>query len=136
MQLGDVSAEIQQGLRQAAAGGQLDGEVTRIRFGQEQLFRGKADIDGAEDVHVYVNAQGELVKTQQEVAMENAPEAVRQAARQHDEQRGVDKILREMSDGSVSYILELDQENDQTRWIQMDESGRVMKTHEQQDNNR
>lgn len=134
MKLTDVAAEIQKGLRDASSGGQLDGEVTRIKYADKELYRGKAEIDGSEDLHVYVDTSGKLIKTQQELDLESAPEAVRAAAERESEgSADLDRVLQEMADGKVSYIIQLDADNDRKRWIQMDEAGKVMKTHEQQE---
>jgi uncharacterized membrane protein YkoI len=134
MELSQISAALQKGLRDAASGGKLDDEVTRIRFGDKELYRGKADIDGAEDLYIYVDGNGKLVKTQQEVELENVPQAVRTAANSEDSGNGrVDRVLLEMADGKTTYIIQVDGDNDRQRWIQLDEAGKVLKTHEQQD---
>jgi hypothetical protein len=133
MELGQVPAAVHEGLRQAAVGGRLGGEVTRMRFGQQELFLGRVEMAGAEQVHVYVDSQGQLVKTQQATDLKHVPVAVQQAARQHDPQQDVDQVTREISNGEVSYIMELQQDDGRTRRIQMDEGGRILKTHEQQE---
>jgi hypothetical protein len=133
MKLGQVPAAVHEGLRQSAAGGRLGGEVIRMRFGQQELFMGRVRMAGAEQVHLYVDAQGQLVKTQQAVDMEHVPVPVQQVARQHDPRQEVDQVMREISNGEVSYIMELEQDDGLTRWIQMDEGGRILKTHEQQE---
>lgn len=133
MKLGQVPAVVHEGLRQSAAGGRLAGDVIRMRFGQRELFMGRVRMAGAQQVHVYVDAQGQLVKTQQAVDLEDVPVAVQQVARQHDPQQEVDQVMREISNGEVSYIMELEQDDGLTRWIQMDEGGRILKAHEQQD---
>jgi len=134
MQLSDLSAELQKGLRDAASGGQLDGDVTRIKYGDKEMYRGKAQIDGSEDLHIYVDGSGQLVKTQQEVELEAAPQPIRTAAEREDQGRAsVDRVLMEMANGETSYIIQIDAPNDRKRWIQMDQTGKVLKTHEQQD---
>jgi uncharacterized membrane protein YkoI len=134
MKLSDLSGDLQKGLRDAASGGQLDGEVTRIKYGDKEMYRGKAEIDGSEDLHIYVDGNGKLVKTQQEVELSAAPQMVRTAAERENQGRAdVERVLMEMAEGKTSYIIQIDADNDRKRWIQMDETGKVMKTHEQQD---
>ncbi len=134
MDLDEVSAEIRQGLQAAAGGREIDDEVTKIRFGDRELYRAKADVEDGEDLHVYVDASGTLVKTQQEVETDSVPQAVRDAFRNLSQgDREVEKVLREVSDGKTSFIAEIDRDDQPTRWVQLDESGQVIKSHEKQD---
>ncbi len=110
-------------------GGELGDQVRHVSIDGQDVYVAKVDPSEAQDVQLYVTADGEILKTQQEVELDKAPQEIRSAIEKLSEQDGnnFSKLFREMREGKLSYIAEIKRSNQPSLNLQIDESGNVVK---------
>jgi hypothetical protein len=127
--LAAVNPNIRGRLQIEAVDGSLSSEATLVNYGGQEVIRARIDREGQDETYVFVNMQGEVVKTQDKVEPEAVPDTVRKVAEQQQEDAAETELFLEEARGQSSYVLKVEREAQPTRWMQIDETGNVVKTH-------
>jgi hypothetical protein len=84
---------------------------------------------GGSERYLFIDANGVMVKEQQPIALEDAPQMVRTAAEQAQQGARGSSLMRETTpEGSVSYTMRVSRDGDPDRWIQFDDAGNILKS--------
>jgi len=111
-------------------GGELGDQVRHLSIDGQDVYVAKVDPSEAQDLQIYVTSEGQVLKTQQELELDKAPQEVRSAVEKFNERDGHDlsKLFREMREGKLTYIAEIKRANNQPPLnLQLDESGNIVK---------
>lgn len=127
--LAEVTPGIRARLQIEAVDGSLSNEATVVQYGEQEVVRARIDREGEQESFVFVNMQGEVVKTQDKVEPEAVPDTVRKVAEQQQEDDAETELFVEEARGQSSYVLKVEREAQPTRWMQIDEAGNVVRTH-------
>jgi hypothetical protein len=128
--LGDIGDQARSTLEMATLPGDFGSQVTRITYDGREAYR--ALVTGPHgNRFLFVDTDGGLIKTQQQVPFSEAPLMVQGATRQLTMGALGFALKREVKGASVSYILRITRLGEPTRLIQLDEAGNVINTHEE-----
>jgi len=132
VRLDEIEAKVRAAFQNASRNSEIDPGVTRIDYHGREVFRAREILPDTER-YLYVDGMGDLVKIQEPISMEAAPQMVRTAAQQ--QQRGATgaALMRETQGNTTHYILRVTRQGQPLRWIQMDEAGNIMKSVTQED---
>lgn len=129
VELAAVNPNIRARLQVEAVDGSLSNEATLVNYGGQEVVRARIDREGQDETYVFVNMQGEVLKTQDKVEPAAVPDTVRKVAEQQQEDAAETELFLEESRGQSSYVLNVEREAQPTRWMQIDEAGNVVRTH-------
>jgi hypothetical protein len=126
----ELEPAVRTGLERGAvvAGGTLGNEVSRVQYGGERVVRSSMTLPSNQTGYVFVNTQGEIVKTQRPASLEQLPLGVRRIVEQQQQGASNTTLMLEEALGQTSYVLRVERENQPARWMQIDASGNVVRT--------
>lgn len=123
-------ANVRKAFTSYSMGGELDDQVRHLSIDGQDVYVAKVDPSEAQDLQIYVTSDGQVLKTQQQLELDRAPQEVRAAVEKFNERDGHDlsKLFREMREGKLTYIAEIKRDNNQQPLhLQLDESGSIVK---------
>jgi hypothetical protein len=132
MKLDEIDAKVRAAFQNASNHSEIDPGITRIDYHGREVFRAREILPDSER-YLYVDRLGDLVKIQEPIALESAPQRVRTTADQ--QQRGAtgSALMRETQGNTTHYILRVTREGQPLRWVQMDDAGNILKSVTQED---
>ena len=99
---------VQDTIHANARGGDID-DVNSITLEGRTLYVVEVDLPGKKDLKLFVWGDGKLIKTQEEVTVEETPSAVLGTAVKLVPEGGtLGDIDKEVADGKVTYFVEID----------------------------
>jgi len=108
MSLDEVPAAVRSAIETYAAGGEID-EVCREAEGEAVVYEAEVEKDGRE-YEITVSAEGEILETETEMALEDVPEGVRTTLESFGRVGEVEDIVKEEEGGEVTYEAEVEME--------------------------
>jgi hypothetical protein len=76
------------------------------------LYVAEVDLKGDKDLKLHVGSDGKLIKTREDAALSDAPDAVQDAVKKLVPAGGkVDDVDKEIATGKVTYDVEIDRPN-------------------------
>jgi hypothetical protein len=128
VELAAINPNILARLQLEAVDGTLSNDATVVNYGGQDVVRARIDRAGGMQSFVFVNMQGEVVKTQDKVGPEAVPDSVRKVAEQQQKDAAETELYLEEARGQASYVLKVEREAQPTRWMQIDVAGNVVRT--------
>lgn len=128
--LGDIGDQARSTLEMATLPGEMGSQVTRITYDGREAYRALVSSPQG-NRFLFVDTDGGLIKTQQQVTFSDAPLMVQGATRPLTMGALGFALKREVKGASISYILRVTRLGEPTRLIQMDEAGNVINTQEE-----
>lgn len=100
---------VQETIRRYSRGGKIE-EVESLRIQGRQMFIAEVELAGDKDLKIYVLSSGTLVKTREEIKLDDSPATVQEATRKLVPPGGhVDDVTRTTeSDGAQTYEVEIE----------------------------
>ena len=114
---------VQAAIREHSRGGPVD-DIDRIRIEGDVIYRAEVDLPRDHELKIYVSGNGVLLKILEEIALAEAPEAVRRVAQ---EQGGsIDDVARETKGQTVTYHVEIDRRDQPDLDLVLAETGAIL----------
>lgn len=130
IELNAAPANVRKAFTSYSMGGEVDEQVRHLSIDGQDVYVAKVDPSEAQELQIYVTSNGEVLKTQQELELDKAPQEVRSAVEKFNDRDGnnLSKLYREMREGKLTYIAEIKRNNNQQPLhLQLDESGNIVK---------
>ena len=123
LQLDQCPPAVQAAIREHSRGGPVD-DIDRIGIEGNMIYRGEVELPRDQELKIYVSANGALLKTVEEIALAEAPEAVRRAVQ--DQGGSIDDVAREAKGQIVTYHVEIDRHGQPDLDLVLDENGAIL----------
>ena len=104
-------AAVQDTIRANARDGRID-DINAITIEDRALYVVEVDLKDDKDLKLHVGSDGKLIKTREDAALSDAPDAVQDAVKKLVPAGGkVDDVDKEIAAGKVTYHVEIDRPN-------------------------
>ena len=111
IKLEQCPAAVQDTIRANARDGRID-DINLITIEDRALYVVEVDLKGDKDLKLHVGSDGKLIKTREDAALSDAPDAVQDAVKKLVPAGGrVDDVDKEIAAGKVTYHVEIDRPN-------------------------
>lgn len=108
MPLANCPPSVQATIRQELRNGHLE-QVKHLSIEGRSLYIAEVELPGDRDLRIHVDSQGSLIKIREEIALEAAPQSVREAVAKLMPPNGhLDDVFRETAQGKITYRIEID----------------------------
>ncbi|MFC7337358.1 hypothetical protein ACFQY0_09245 [Haloferula chungangensis] len=128
VKIDDCPTAVQATIRQNSGEGKID-EIDFLSLEGKEIYIAEVELPGDKDLKVYVSGDGNLLKTREDVALKEVPEAVRTAI--SGLEGSVDDIDRETAGKTVTYEVELDRHGKPDLEVTLSADGRVLSQKEE-----
>lgn len=130
VRLADCPPEVQTTVNDNARGGRID-EVDVIGIEGKTIYIAEVELPRDRDLKIYVSGNGALVKTLEDIALREAPEAVRTAVQGLG--GSVDDVDKETNGETVTYHVEIDRTGEPDLDVVLAVNGAILSQTEEAD---
>jgi uncharacterized membrane protein YkoI len=132
VRLADCPAAVRATIQENQRDGRVD-EVEMYQIEGKSLYVAEVDLPNHRDLKIHVRADGSLLKTREDSALAEVPEAVRQAASARLGGGTVDDVDKETVGKTVTYHIEVDRKGAADVDLVIAEDGKILSETEDYD---
>ncbi|RYD60251.1 MAG: hypothetical protein EOP83_19830 [Verrucomicrobiaceae bacterium] len=132
VKLADCPAAVQATIQQNSRDGRID-EIESYSIQGKMLYVAEVELGGDRDLKIHVAADGALVKTREDSALSEVPEAVRKAVEGKLDGGIADDVDKETAGQTVTFHVEIDRKGAPDTNLTLDSAGKVLSETEEHD---
>lgn len=132
VKLADCPAPVQATIQQNSRDGRID-EIESYSIQGKMLYVAEVELAAGRDLKIHVAADGALVKTREDAALAEVPEAVRKAVEGKLNGGIADDVDKETAGQTVTYHVEIDRKGAPDTNLTIDSAGKVLSETEEHD---
>lgn len=132
VKLEEVPAAVQETIKANVRSATIEG-IDVITVDGRTLYVSEVDLPGDKDLDIHVGAEGQLIKTKEDIAITEAPAAVQDAVKKLETEGGkLEDIDKEVASGKSTYHVDIDRDKAADLDVVLAEDGSVISRQEEQ----
>ena len=130
--LAEVPPAVQETIKANVRGATIE-EIDVLTVDGRTLYVSEVDLPGDRDLDVHVSAEGQLIKTKEDIVITEAPAAVQDAVKKLEAEGGkLDDIDKEVAAGKATYHVDINRDKVADLDVVLAEDGSVISRQEEQ----